>query len=401
MTQEGPGTIGTGAQQIGGNQDLTHSLPDPADLRVALIDPDPQQPRQWVDPEKLAELAASIDANGQATPVMVRPAGDRYVIVHGERRWRAVRSLGWETIRAEVADADEATARWLQLAENLGRADLSPLEEARAYRSLLDTGVSRDTLAGQLGKSGSYVRQKLRLLDLPAPVAYLLDRGGLSEGHVRQLLRIKALYTDEHVVESGRTDPDKGARSMMQWPVADRVAVVSVMGRMLRPLDWPTGYPAFPFRLDADKPGHVLASDALIELGEELATTGPSYPRWSLTAAYFAGLTVAVELPVATLHTVIDQWIESIHSAVVSVSVFGTDEPDPDQFAREWLCWWGYRSDLRHAGLLDDHDHLIDAACETTDATDTIALPSECQPGGPKHDAYQADSVSEAGGQHA
>lgn len=159
-------------------------------IPTELIDPDPEQPRKTFDAGGINELAASLKASGQAVAILVRPAGDRYVIVHGERRWRAARQLGWPEIRAEVREVAAADVPWLSLVENLQRSELSPVEEAEALQRLATAGHTQTTIAGKLGKTQSYVAQKLRLLKLPEDVRRRLNEGALSEGHARQLLRL-------------------------------------------------------------------------------------------------------------------------------------------------------------------------------------------------------------------
>jgi ParB/RepB/Spo0J family partition protein len=172
------------------------------DIPIALIDRDPTQPRQYFDAVSLSELAQSIGANGLAVPILVRPAGERYVIVHGERRYRAVCSLGHETIAADVRDMPEDEAQWLALVENVQRANLSSIEEARAYQTRLSMGMTQAQLGERIGKTQSYIATKLRFLKLPTDVQAGLDQGLISEGHAKQLLRlddpegISALYTD-------------------------------------------------------------------------------------------------------------------------------------------------------------------------------------------------------------
>lgn len=364
---------------------------DTREVPIGLVDPDPAQPRRWVDPVRLAELAASIDANGQAVPILLRPAGERFVIVHGERRWRAVQSLGRESIRAETVDLDDTAVRWLQLAENVNRDDLSPLEEARAYAALLDTGVSRDTLAQRLGRSVSYIAQKLRLLDLPAGIALLLDRKALSEGHVRQLLRLRGFYTDSHVLEASEGGTLAGMRD---WPPVDRAASVRVILTTMRPEDWPTGYGPFPGCLDPDNPRDLLAADAVIEA---LVQAEPGGPRWAVTATWFAVLSVVMDQSVADLHTLIDIWAQRIYAAIIGVRLHPQEKP-PSPGGTAWQHWWGHRADLRHAGLLDDHAHLTIPAVESMEREGALIAPSGCQPGGPFHDEYRAAQVREIDG---
>lgn len=160
------------------------------DIILSLIDTDPAQPRKHFDGVKIAELAESMHGNGLIVPIMVRPVGDRFVIVHGERRYRAAVSLGWATIPADVRELDSEAARWFALVENIQRADLSPIEEANAYKAMLDTGITQTELGKRIGKGQSYIATKLRLLTLPGGVQESIDKGELTEGHAKQLLRL-------------------------------------------------------------------------------------------------------------------------------------------------------------------------------------------------------------------
>jgi ParB family chromosome partitioning protein len=164
------------------------------DILLNLIDPDPGQPRKHFDQAALDELAQSIKANGLAVPILLRPHNDRFVIVHGERRYRAAVSLEWETIAADVRDIAPEDARWLALVENVQRDDLSPIEEAQAYQDGLSDGLTQKALGERIGKTQSYIAQKLRLLKLPPPIQFYLNRKAISEGHARQLMRLKRVF---------------------------------------------------------------------------------------------------------------------------------------------------------------------------------------------------------------
>lgn len=358
-------------------------------IRVDQVDPDLAQPRRHVDPAALAELAASLDANGQTTAIMVRPAGDRYLIVAGERRWRAARSLGWTKVRAEICtDLDDTRVRWLQLAENVNRDDLSPVEEARAFQALITEGVSRDTLATRLGKTRSYVAQKLRLLDLPASLTLLLDRRALSEGHVRQLLRLRGVYTERHTVTPQLARwRDDAAPELEGEP---RLAMAGVFMMALRPEDWPPGF-RLTLAFDPDSTGDLLTADAMLALVADIST---ECPQWAVTATYFAAITALADLSVARLHTLVSGYIGRLHSAIFWVRSHPV-EPSPDN-ALDWLHWWGHRADLRHAGLLHDHEHLIEAALNSVNANASVIAPSNCQSDGPQHEAWQ-DAVEQVG----
>lgn len=160
------------------------------DILLNQIDPDPDQPRKHFDEASLKELAQSIQANGLAVPILVRPNGERFMIVHGERRYRAVAILGWESIPAEVRDIDPEGAGWLALVENVQRNDLSPIEEALAYQARLSKGLTQEQLGQRIGKTQSYIATKLRLLKLPQPIQDCLNTRAITEGHAKQLLRL-------------------------------------------------------------------------------------------------------------------------------------------------------------------------------------------------------------------
>lgn len=202
------------------------------------IRPDPNQPRRDFDEKKLEELARSMKEQGQAVPITVRPGEGRpgegrggggsppeeevpgenlseesagglgaegsrqkkdeeYVLIAGERRWRAAQRLGWDTVKAEVRDVGPKQARWLALTENLQREDLSAVEEARAFqRQLRREKITQAELAEKVGKSQSYVAQKLRLLSAPTPVSFWTEEGLLSEAHLRQLLRLEGFFLE-------------------------------------------------------------------------------------------------------------------------------------------------------------------------------------------------------------
>ena len=154
------------------------------------IEPNPHQPRQHFDEEALTELAASIREIGVLQPVLLRPIEPgRYQLVAGERRWRAARRAGLDTIPAIIRPTDELASVEQALVENLHRQDLSPLEEAAAYQQLLeDFGLTHEQLAIRVGKSRAAVSNTLRLFQLPPPVQHLLATGRLSAGHARALL---------------------------------------------------------------------------------------------------------------------------------------------------------------------------------------------------------------------
>lgn len=160
------------------------------EIPIAEIRPNRYQPRREFRPEELAELQASIKATGLLQPITVRPAGpDRFELIAGERRLRAVTALGWSKIPAVVKDIDDRTALTLALVENLQRADLNPLEEAEGYQRLLsEFGMTQQQVAEMVGKDRSTVANILRILALPASVRRMVAESQITLGHARALL---------------------------------------------------------------------------------------------------------------------------------------------------------------------------------------------------------------------
>ena len=160
---------------------------------IDAIGPNPRQPRQAIDPEALAELAESIRTHGVIQPLIVThaPLGAEvaYTIIAGERRWRAARLAGLKEVPVIVREASpQAMLEWA-LVENIQRADLNPLEEAAAYRTLMDEfGLTQEEVAAKVGRSRVAVANTVRLLNLARPVKEALITGKITEGHARALL---------------------------------------------------------------------------------------------------------------------------------------------------------------------------------------------------------------------
>ncbi|MFQ5966044.1 MAG: ParB/RepB/Spo0J family partition protein [Acidimicrobiia bacterium] len=164
------------------------------------ITPNPSQPRSNFDKESLAGLAQSISQVGILQPIIVRPGDPGYVLVAGERRWRAARTAGLGEIPAIIRADDEGTALTEALIENVQREDLNPLEEAGGYRQLLeDFGMTHEQVADRVGKSRSAVSNTLRLLGLPPEIQGMLARGELTAGHARALLGAEDAAYAEHI----------------------------------------------------------------------------------------------------------------------------------------------------------------------------------------------------------
>ena len=158
-------------------------------IPIQQIRPNPFQPRKEFRDEELSQLQASLRANGLLQPITVRPAGNHFELVAGERRLRAATRLGWSEIPAIVKDYDDKALLTLALVENLQRADLNPIEEAEGYARLsAEFALTQQEIADVVGKDRSTVANSLRLLNLPAIVRRMLQDGQLSVGHARPLL---------------------------------------------------------------------------------------------------------------------------------------------------------------------------------------------------------------------
>jgi ParB family chromosome partitioning protein len=187
--------------------------PGPSDsgyrvVPVSRIAANPFQPRREFTEEQLAELESSIRENGLLQPLVVRPAsesapaGSEWELVAGERRWRAVRRLGWAEVPVVVRDIDDRALLVLAIVENVQRSNLSPLEEAEAYRRLIDEfGYTQKDVAESVGRERSTVANLLRLLQLPASVQLMVTGGELSMGHARALL---GLDDDRQIADLAR-----------------------------------------------------------------------------------------------------------------------------------------------------------------------------------------------------
>jgi len=200
-TQDMPVSTGAEAETAGAasNRAVRH-------IDVARIAPHPDQPRRRFDAGALEELAESIRARGIIQPIIVRPmASGHYQIVAGERRWRAAQKAQLHQIPAIVRDFTEAETLEIALVENIQREDLNAIEEAQAYRRLIDQFQhSQDALARIVGKSRSHIANLMRLLDLPASVQTLVSEGRLSMGHGRALIGAPDCATiAEQIAEKG------------------------------------------------------------------------------------------------------------------------------------------------------------------------------------------------------
>ncbi|MBR5011567.1 MAG: ParB/RepB/Spo0J family partition protein [Acutalibacteraceae bacterium] len=176
---------------------------DLIEVKLIDIEPNKEQPRKTFDEKALSELADSIREHGLLQPIIVKPlTNGTYRIIAGERRWRASRIAGLETVPVIIKDFDDKEVMEVALIENLQREDLNPVEEAMGYRSLMDTfGMTQEQVAERVGKSRSAVANALRLLNLRPQELELLKLGKITAGHARALLSAADALTREEMLE--------------------------------------------------------------------------------------------------------------------------------------------------------------------------------------------------------
>lgn len=182
-------TLGRGLSALIGDERPQFTEAGMREIDIDLIDPNPEQPRTRFSDDKLDELAASIRANGIVQPIVLREAGSRFQIVAGERRWRAAQRAELRKVPAVVRDIPDEKLLEIALVENIQRHELNPIEEANAYRKLIDTvGLTQELVAERVGKERTLITTTIRLLKLPKAVQQQIVEGKLSFSHGRALL---------------------------------------------------------------------------------------------------------------------------------------------------------------------------------------------------------------------
>jgi ParB family chromosome partitioning protein len=162
------------------------------ELEIDLIRPGQQQPRTTFDQSKLEELAQSIRTTGVIQPLLVRPAGGLFELVAGERRWRAAQIAGLVRVPAIIREIPDESLLEMALIENIQRADLNPIEEANAYKRLIDSlGLTQDEVARRVGRDRTFITNYLRVLKLPTDIQELIEKDKVSFGHARALLGVQ------------------------------------------------------------------------------------------------------------------------------------------------------------------------------------------------------------------
>lgn len=186
---------------------------EPKEIEIGLIDRNPDQPRKNFDDEALEELASSIKNYGVIQPIIVKEVDGRYVIIAGERRWRASRIAGLKTVPCVVKNYTEQEVSEIAIIENLQREDLNPIESAKAIKSLISQyNLTQDEVADKIGKSRPAVANTLRLLLLPEQIIALVESNKLTAGHARALLAVENPVKQKElalqIVEQGLTVRD-------------------------------------------------------------------------------------------------------------------------------------------------------------------------------------------------
>lgn len=237
--------LGAAAKALSDDEQHTHHAAGAGsgvvELPVTAIKRNPRQPRRAFDQGALQELATSIASVGVVQPVIVRKVDGGYELIAGERRWRAAQQAGFTVVPAIIRAASDVESLELALIENVVRQQLNPVDEAFALKVLLDDlGVTQEKLAARVGKSRSAIANKIRLLDLPAPVQESLAVGELSEGHARALLGLEGrgeqLRMARRIAEKGlsvRQVEDEVRRKGQAAQTAKPVQISNLPGDLL------------------------------------------------------------------------------------------------------------------------------------------------------------------------
>lgn len=198
-------------------------------LAISSIRPNPYQPRREFNEAELSELQASLKASGLLQPITVRRVEGGFELISGERRLRAATRLGWSDIPAIIRDVDDRTLLTLALVENLQRADLNAVEEARGYRRLAEEfGYTHAQIAEAVGKDRTSITSLLRILQLPAAVLDIVEKGQLTAGHARALVslddhrRALSLANEAVALQLSVREMEKRVRDMQQPPAQKR-----------------------------------------------------------------------------------------------------------------------------------------------------------------------------------
>ena len=217
----------------------------------------PHQPRKRMDEAAIAELAASIAERGVLQPILVRPRGDDFEIVAGERRFRAAQRAGLGSMPAVVRELDDRETLEVAIVENLQREDLNPVEEAQAFKQLMDFGLNQEQVGRAVGRSRSAVANSLRLLTLPGEAVDALERGDISAGHGRAVLaqgEEDRLWALDRILSRGLSVREAEA---LKRPTGGRGARGSGDGRYVRLEEDLSRHAGTQVRIRGGKRGHI------------------------------------------------------------------------------------------------------------------------------------------------
>ncbi|MBI5231952.1 MAG: ParB/RepB/Spo0J family partition protein [Coriobacteriales bacterium] len=245
---------------IPGAAQESHATANITELPIEMISPNPDQPRTEMDEDGISELADSVGKVGILQPIIVRPLGEAYQIIAGERRWRAATAAGLERVPVRVLTTTEIESLELALIENLQRQDLNPIEEARGYRKLLNEHqMTQAELADKVSKSRSAITNALRLLDLPDEIQDLVYTCKLSAGHARAILSVP---DEEHRVKLAERTVKDGL-SVRETENLSRLFAAGQTERAPRP--------ATPrsFKIIARKLRRLLGTNVRVKLSKE------------------------------------------------------------------------------------------------------------------------------------
>ncbi len=215
-------------------------LPEVQHLRIDAIVPNRYQPRQTFSPQELAELTASLKQNGLLQPILVRRKGDGiYELISGERRWRAAKEAGLETIQAVIRNCGDEESVVLALIENIQRADLNPMEMAKTYHRMMNEfGLTQDTIAQRVDCERSSVANIVRLINLPSEIQQLIETSQISMGHAKVILglheqneqlrvarlvvsNVLSVRETEKLIESASVARKRGTKELQRTPWSD------------------------------------------------------------------------------------------------------------------------------------------------------------------------------------
>ena len=194
--------LGRGLSALLGDEKSNSLNEELLEIDLDLIEPNSQQPRSRFTEENLEELAQSIRANGVVQPIVVRRRGGKFQIIAGERRWRASQKAGLQKIPSIIREVTDEKLLELALIENIQRQDLNPIEEAKAYKNLIErVGLTQEMIAERVGKNRTVITTFLRLLKLPSDIISLVENEQITAGHARALLMANNAETQRRLAQ--------------------------------------------------------------------------------------------------------------------------------------------------------------------------------------------------------